>query len=523
MIILGRLADFPSGEMREVEVAGHKILLVRQGDDVTAIGAICSHAGGPLVQGVLAEGRVVCPWHKAAFCTRTGKRLDPPAVDDVPAFSVGVQNGEIVLKTPKPVPHVAHESGPADARCFVILGAGAAGFSAAQELRRSGFTGTITLVSQEDALPYDRTVLSKYFLSGQQSGEKTPLQDDEFYVTQNIIRRTAKIISLDPEKKRIGLADGHELLYDAALIATGGAIVPPPFPGSDLGNVFTLRSQADAVRIVQAAAQSRRAVVIGASFIGMEVAAALRERGLDVTVVAEESAPFEHQLGSVIGNVYREIHQEKGVKFRFGTRVEHLAGQGQVQTVMLEGGERLQTDLVIAGLGVRPATTFVKALTRGPDHAVVVDRNMRLGEDLYAAGDIAAFPIYGDNPLIRVEHWRVAEQQGCVAARNMMGVAESFDAVPYFWTIQYMIRLDYVGHASGDDTLVIRGDLGKRKFIVYYLRAGMVAAAAGMDQDKDMAAIIVLMNRRRNWTVDEIHPQGASPYAVLENLCKTML
>jgi NADPH-dependent 2,4-dienoyl-CoA reductase/sulfur reductase-like enzyme/nitrite reductase/ring-hydroxylating ferredoxin subunit len=517
MTILGRLADFPAGEMREAEAEGHKILLVRQENDVTAIGAICPHAGGPLVQGVLAEGRVVCPWHKAAFCTRTGRRLDPPAIDDLPVFSVRIKEGEIVIETPEPMPEVARMGGVVDSRCFVILGAGAAGFSAAQELRRCGFSGSITLVSHEESLPYDRTVLSKYVLAGQKGGEKTPLQKNEFYATKNIVRRTEKIIGLDPSNKRVFLAGGHELSFDAALIATGSAAAPPPFPGGNLGNVFTLRSQADAERIVQIATHSRRAIVIGASFIGMEAAASLRERGLDVTVVAGESAPFEHQLGAVIGNVYRDIHEEKGVKFRFGARVERLSGMQNVQAVILAGGERLEADMVIAGLGARPATAFLKMLTRESDHALVVDGTLRLGEGLYAAGDIAAFPLYGNGPLIRVEHWRVAEQQGCVAARNMMGIAASFDAVPYFWTIQYMVRLDYVGHASGDDMPVIRGDLNARKFIAYYLRDGMVAAAAGMNQDQDMAAIVTLMSQRQNWTVDEMHPQGASPYLVLKD------
>jgi NADPH-dependent 2,4-dienoyl-CoA reductase/sulfur reductase-like enzyme len=170
----------------------------------------------------------------------------------------------------------------------------------------------------------------------------------------------------------------------------------------------------------------------------------------------------------------------------------------------------------VAGLGVKPATDFVKSLTREEDRALVVDPYLRVAENIYAAGDIAAFPIYGDGPLTRVEHWRVAEQHGVVAARNMLGHNERFTAVPYFWTSQYMMRLDYVGHAKGDDALVVRGDLQARKFIAYYLRDGVVAAAAGMNQDKDMAALIALMNKRQNWTVDELHPPESSP-------CDTLL
>ncbi len=516
-LILGRLEDVAAGGMREVEVQGIKILLVRQGDSVTAIGAECPHARGKLAQGVLADGEVICPWHKASFCVRTGALRDPPAVDDLPVYDVEIQDGDIVLRNAQPRSSPAPAAAP-DARRFVILGAGAAGFSAAQELRKAGFAGAITLISKEAELPYDRTLLSKYFLSGEKGGEKSPLQDGEFYQTCNIERLQAEITGLDPEQKLIGLSDGQNLAYDAALIATGGLVVQPPFPGADLENVFTLRSQKDAERILQAAKGARRAVVIGASFIGIEVAAALRERGLEVTITGPESAPFERQLGAAIGNVFREIHEEKGVNFRLGLQVDRLTGGRAVQAVVLKTGETLQADLVVAGLGVKPATAFAEALTRQSDRAFVVDSQLRLAKDLYAAGDVAAFPIYGTGPLIRVEHWRLAEQHGMLAARNMAGAAESFNAVPYFWTIQYMMRLDYVGHASGEDEQVIRGDLQTRNFIVYYLRGGVVAAAAGMNRDQDMAAIIALMNRRQDWTVDELHPEASAPVETLAAL-----
>jgi apoptosis-inducing factor 3 len=512
--ILGRVSDLPRSGMREVEVNKKKILLVRQDNEITALGATCPHAGAPLAEGVLVDGQIICPWHKAAFCTRTGKRIDPPAVDDLEVFSINVQDGNIVL-IPARAPEVAPRNAE-DARHFIVLGAGAAGFSAAQTLRESGFNGAVTLISSEADLPYDRTILSKYVLAGQAAGEKSPLQDDDFYKTKKIKRYKAEVLDLDPEKRRITLSDGQTLTYDAALIATGGMVIPPPFSGGNLTNVFTLRSQTDAQQIVQAAARSRRAVVIGASFIGMEAAAALRERGLDVTVVAMERAPFERPLGADIGNVYRQIHEEKGVAFRFGAYVERIHGETKVDAVILKDGERLEADLVVAGLGVRPATNFVKAMTREDDHALIVDEHLRISSELYAAGDAAAFPLYGDGPLVRIEHWRLAEQQGRLAARNMLGFNETFVAVPYFWTIQYMIKLDYVGHATGEDELVIRGDLGERRFIAYYLRDGVVAAAAGMDQEQDMAAIIALMSQHQGWKLDELHPQHSSPVGTLK-------
>jgi NADPH-dependent 2,4-dienoyl-CoA reductase/sulfur reductase-like enzyme/nitrite reductase/ring-hydroxylating ferredoxin subunit len=515
ILVLGRLEDLPDGGMRAVEVGGIKILLIRQGGEVTAIGAECPHAGAPMEEGVLADGQVICPWHKAAFCTRTGALLDPPAVDDLPSYAIEIANGDIVLRQPEPLAPPT-QPGFGQAQHFVILGAGAAGFSAAQELRKTGFAGAVTLISHEDALPYDRTLLSKYVLSGEPGGEKSPLQNQDFFETHKITRRFADITRLDADRKTIGLSNGQILPYDKALIATGSVVTPLPFPGGKLANVFQLRSQEDAAKILRVAEPGKHVVVIGASFIGMEVAAALTERGLNVTVAGNGSAPFERQLGAAVGNVWRKIHEEKSVKFRFGVEVERLAGEQAVNAVILKGGEALPADLVIAGLGVKPATGFAQALTLDSDQAFEVDAQLRVNEDLYAAGDVAAFPIYGSGEPIRVEHWRVAEQHSVIAARNMAGKPDRFISVPYFWTIQYMMRLDYVGHASAEDEQVIRGDLAERNFIAYYLRDGRVAAAAGMNTDKDMAAIIALMNLRQDWTVDSLHPAGSSPAEVLK-------
>jgi pyruvate/2-oxoglutarate dehydrogenase complex dihydrolipoamide dehydrogenase (E3) component len=247
----------------------------------------------------------------------------------------------------------------------------------------------------------------------------------------------------------------------------------------------------------------------------MEAAAGLRQRGLDVTVVGQESAPFDKQLGADVGNVYRKIHEEQGVKFRLGEKVGGLMGEGAVRAVRLAGGDEIAADLVVAGLGIVPATDFVTGAERGADNGLLVDARLRAADELYAAGDVAAFPLRGDGETIRVEHWRVAEQHGRVAALNMLGRDVVYDSVPVFWTIQYMKRLDYVGHASSKDDVLVRGDLGKQEFIAYYLRDGLVAAAAGMNRDQDMAAIIALMEAERNWLVEDLHPEGTSPVAVL--------
>ena len=287
-------------------------------------------------------------------------------------------------------------------------------------------------------------------------------------------------------------------------------------PGADLGHVYTLRSRGDADAILLQAERSTCAVILGASFIGMEVAASLRERGLDVTVVGKEAAPFAKQLGEQVGGAFVGLHEQHGVAFRLGSGVKALEGDGQVSAVVLDSGERIAADLVVVGVGVRPAPSYAEGLNRRDDGGIIVDANLCAAPALYAAGDIASFPHRGDGEPIRVEHWRVAEQHGRVAALNMLGYATQYDAVPFFWTIQYMKRLDYVGHAADWDSVVLHGDLGKGggepRFLAYYVKDGRVAAAAGLGRDEDIAALIELFTMRRDWTAADL---GENPAAVL--------
>ncbi|HEY0184984.1 MAG TPA: FAD-dependent oxidoreductase, partial [Rhodopila sp.] len=328
------------------------------------------------------------------------------------------------------------------------------------------------------------------------------------YKQHRIERRTAEVTGLDATSRRIDCADGFSLTYDAALLATGAAPSLPKLPGAHLTNVFLLRSRADAEAILAQAERSERAVVLGASFIGMEVAASLRERGLEVTVVGKEVAPFEKQLGARIGNAFVTLHRRRGVAFRLGAEIQALEGDRAVEAVSLVGGEHLPADLVVIGFGVRPDTGYLDNSLRNADGSVTVDANLRVVDGLFAAGDIARFPLQGDGPPIRVEHWRVAEQHGRIAALNMAGQNARCDSVPVFWTIQYMKRLDYVGHAADWDEVIVHGDLEKPEFLAYYVKGGRVIAAAGVDRDRDTAALIELFNERRDWTPDAL---GAVP------------
>lgn len=491
----------PAG-MRQIDVAGEAILLVRQGAAVFAVSAICPHAGAKLAEGVLQGDRVICPWHKAEFCIRDGAMLAPPAVDDLVHFAVRVDAGAVFVRVPG-VPK-AWAAQAVDDRHFVIVGGGAAGAMAAQTLRQAGFGGRVTMLDRENRVPYDRTVLSKYALSGEPGAEKSPLQSQAFYVEHAIERRTGEVVRVDAAARTITCADGWVLNYDAALLATGAAPRIPALPGADLRNVFVLRTRADAEAILAQAERSTRAVVLGASFIGMEVAASLRERGLLVTVIGREAVPFEPQLGAQVGGAFVALHKARGVRFCLGVEVTALEGVGAVRGIVLADGARVAADLVVAGFGVTPVTRYAEGVTLAEDGGIVVDAQLRAAAGLYAAGDVARFPLLGSGKSIRMEHWRVAEQQGQVAALNMLGQARPFDAVPVFWTIQYMKRLDYVGHAAAWDEVVVEGDLEKPAFLAFYVKDGVVRAVAGMDRDREMAKLVAVWGEKPIWKLKDI-------------------
>ena len=511
---VGAELEIDEGGMRAVKAGGRTVLLAKVGGRCHAVGETCPHAGGPLSEGVLRGEVVTCPWHKAAFSVITGRREEPPAVDDLPCFGTRVSGGRLLVDTggqqDDPSPPLAPDGG--GGRCMVIVGAGAAGSAAAQTLRERGFAGRVVLIGEEDRLPYDRTVLSKYALSGKKGGEKTPLQDQGFYDRHAIERITRRVASIEPATRSVIFQDGGTLAYHAALAATGGAPRKLDVPGTDLPGVFVLRSAADAEAIASAASVARAGVIAGSGFIAMEAAASLRERGLEVTVVAPQAVPVERQLGREVGEVFRRVHEREGIAFRLGDEIVALEGRHRLEGVRLKSGVRLDADLVVIGLGVSPETDLLRAVARREDGGVMVDANLRAAEGLYAAGDIAAFPLRGAGQPVRVEHWRVAEQHGRVAALNMLGHAVAYDAVPYFWTIHFMKRLDYVGHAERWDEVVLDGDLEEPRFSAFYVQDGQVAAVAGWGRDRQMAAALGLMTEQRHWTVSGLR-EALKPWA----------
>jgi NADPH-dependent 2,4-dienoyl-CoA reductase/sulfur reductase-like enzyme/nitrite reductase/ring-hydroxylating ferredoxin subunit len=495
---VAKVNDLQDGDMKEVLVGDTRVLLTRIKGKFHAIGNVCPHYGGYLHEGCRSGTGVYCPWHQSRFHVITGDLEEPPALDAVPRFEVRVEGDDVIVRLPEGAqdrrPPAMVRYNPADQRTFVILGSGAAGHMAAQTLREDGFQGRVRILTEEDSLPYDRPNLSKAYLYGDASLDSLPWRPEQFYRDHDLeIRLGHRVTGVDPAAKSIELATGARMSYDALLLATGGVARPLTVPGGDLGNVFTLRKVQDATRIIAAAQPASRAVVVGASFIGMEAAYSLAKRGLQVTVAAPGAVPFERQLGAEIGRVLQRVHEDHGVVFRLGARVTRLEGEGQVTAVVLDDGQKLAADLVVAGVGVRPATDFLKGVPLNPDGSVSVDKYLRVADSLYAAGDIARFPDWRTGEAIRIEHWRLAQQHGRVAAHNMAGKQVEFRGVPFFWSELFEAMPQYVGYAADWNEIIIHGDLAARNFVAFYVKKNRVMAACGLERAAQMAAIAELL------------------------------
>jgi len=463
-------------------VGEEEVLLVLRDDQVFAIGAHCSHYHAPLVDGLVLGGEIHCPWHHASFDLATGEVRRAPALDSLPCWTVERRDGKVFVrgkraaKTRAPVPVEATKTA-------VIVGGGAAGLAAAAELRRQGFAGKLVMLSAEDAAPLDRPNLSKDYLAGGAPEEWLPLRPENFYSENGIDLRLGVVANgLDAKARRLTLADGSALEFDRLLLATGAEPVRLQIPGAELPHVRTLRSLADCREIIARATKARRVVVLGASFIGLEVAASLRARGLEVHVAAPEKIPMERVLGAEIGAFVRKLHEEHGVIFH----LEDVATAIDERRVTLKSGKSLEAELVVAGVGVRPRLELAEKAGLAMDRGVLVDAFLETSAPgIYAAGDIARWPDPHSGARIRVEHWVVAERQGAVAARNMLGARETFDAVPFFWSQHYDTPINYVGHAEGWDAIVVEGDIAARDCLLRYMRDGRALAVASIFRDID--------------------------------------
>jgi len=480
-IAVSAIAD---GSMIPGHVRGEPVLLIRRGDEFFAIGAICTHYGAPLADGLLVGDTVRCPWHHACFSLRTGEALRAPALDPVSCWSVEQRDGTVVVgsKLERGAPP-SRAAGAAIPNSVVIVGGGAAGNAAAEMLRRLGYAGRITMLSADSSAPCDRPSLSKGFLSGATNEQSVSLRDTAFYQTHRIeLKLDARVAAIDTAARHVRLVDGTRHAYDVLLLATGAEPVRLDVPGANLPHVHYLRTAADGRALVARALTSKRAVVIGASFIGLEVAASLRARNIAVDVVAPDTVPMLKILGEQVGTFIRALHERHGVAFHLGTTATSIDDR----LVTLQNGQQLPADLVVVGIGVRPAIALAEQAGLAIDRGVSVNEYLETSTPaVFAAGDIARWPDRHTGECIRVEHWVVAERQGQTAARNILGGRERFDAVPFFWTEQYDFSLAYVGHAEHWDEAELDGQLGavSQDCTISYRRGNKTVAVAVVRRD----------------------------------------
>jgi NADPH-dependent 2,4-dienoyl-CoA reductase/sulfur reductase-like enzyme/nitrite reductase/ring-hydroxylating ferredoxin subunit len=498
------LADLHEGQISQATVGERTLVLLRVGDAVHAYQGECPHAGAPLAEGALCNGRLVCPWHKATFRLDDGHVCEPPALEDLQRYPVTLRDSQVYVDD-QPLRADSAGDSETDSRLFAIVGAGAAGTAAASALREHGFAGRVLLIDREEAPGYDRTVLSKFVIAGEMPPAQIPeLKDDAYYHAQRIERVHGQVKRVDAARREIELSDGRQYRYDSALLATGAEPKTLDVPGAQLHNVHVLRSRAHAANILQATMPGDRAVIIGDSFIGLEAASSLRKRGLSVTVIARHEVPFAKQFGLEIGRAIRLLHESNGVVFRVGEEAVsfesgHAVDDQQVQAVRLACGERIAADLVLLGVGVSPATDLLHGLRLCEDGALPVDQHMRAAPGLWAAGDIARFPLADE--LLRIEHWRVAQQHARIAAQNMLGTEVAYEGVPFFWTQHFGKRFDYLGHASDWDETLIEGDLVNLHFVALLCSHGVVEGVVACQQEK--IAALLAERLRQPLTVDQ--------------------
>jgi apoptosis-inducing factor 3 len=486
-----RLPDFRAGiDIQDVaddsivsgRVDSEEAILIRRGNAYFAVGAQCTHYHGALASGLVVDDTIRCPLHHACFSLRTGAALRAPALDPIACWRVERIGEKIFVRERIPeVPPRAMPSDDAKPKSVTIIGGGAAGLAAADMLRREGYSARITLVSADDSAPYDRPNLSKDFLTGNAPAEWMPLRSAEYYAERKIeLILGAKAQSIDIQQRKVILANGRQLDFGALLLATGADPVRLDIPAAAGARLLYLRSFDDSRAIVAAAAAAKRVVVVGASFIGLEVAASLRQRGLDVHVVGPESIPFQRVLGIQLGTFIRDVHTSHGVVFHLGKSVARIDGS----RVTLSDASTIEADFAVLGVGVRPSITLAEQAGLATDRGVPVNEYLETrAPGIFAAGDIARWPDPHSGDRIRVEHWVVAQRQGQVAALNMLGRQQRFDAVPFFWSQHYDLTINYVGHAESWDAIDIDGSLNSRDCAVTYKRGGRILAVASISRD----------------------------------------
>jgi NADPH-dependent 2,4-dienoyl-CoA reductase/sulfur reductase-like enzyme/nitrite reductase/ring-hydroxylating ferredoxin subunit len=484
-------AGVPVDDIREgVPLLGHAggeaVVLVRSQGDFFAVGATCTHYSTPLAGGIVADGALRCPLHHACFDLRTGEAVRAPAFASLACYRVEVKGGRVRVgeRRPEPAAKVFAAAGPSS---VVIVGAGAAAYAAADTLRREGFQGKVTLIGAEETGPVDRPNLSKDYLAGHAPDEWIPLP-----MPAGVEFRTGtRVTGIDTGGRRVLLADGSAVPWDALLLATGVEVVKLEVPGADLPHVHTLRTFADSKAIVANATHARRAVIVGAGFIGLEAAASLRERGVGVDVIAP-ALPFEKVLGPEVGEFVKSLHEKHGVVFHLGDGVASISKSA----VRLTSGAELAGDLVVVGIGVRPATGLAESAGLRVDRGILVDERLETSaKGIFAAGDVARWNDPGFGGALRVEHWVVAQRMGAAAARSILGRPGAFRDVPFFWSAHYDVFIAYVGHAERWGRIDVHGSLAANDATLAYREGKRTLAVVTIGRDRTSLAAELAFER----------------------------
>jgi NADPH-dependent 2,4-dienoyl-CoA reductase/sulfur reductase-like enzyme/nitrite reductase/ring-hydroxylating ferredoxin subunit len=484
------ISSLRDGEMLGGQIGKDKVLLICRGGDFFAVGSECTHYHGDLTKGLLVGDEVRCPLHHACFDLRTGEALRAPAFDPIPCWRVERIADKVFVRDKIDFDKTnasdreqkqsdnAAKNHPSS---VVIIGGGAAGFSGAEMLRRKGYSGHITMVSADKTAPYDRPNLSKDYLSGDAPDEWMPLRQRNFYKQHKIeLMLNTRVASIDAKKRTITLEKGKTLEYGALLLATGAEPIKLALTGATKSQVMYLRSYADSKAIIQKARAGKRVIILGASFIALEVAASLRTRKVNVHVVAPDHEPLERVMGPQIGKFVRGLHESHGVMFHLGETITQVKGRKAV----LKSGKTLEVDFLVLGVGVKPSTKLAEDAGLKVDNGVLVNEYLESSEPgIFAVGDIANWRDAYSGERLRIEHWVVAERQGQVAAKNMLGLRERYDLAPFFWTAQFGVEIRYAGHAKKWSAVKIDGSLKSKKCAVRFRRSGRTLAVATINRD----------------------------------------
>ena len=479
-------STIPEGGLLKVCWRGKPVLLANDRGNICAVSGTCTHMDAPLNEGILVDGEVHCPWHHARFSLTTGQAVGAPAFGPLTRFRTTIRDGRLfVIDAPTPSPS-SHPSG-ANAR-VVIVGGGAGGHACAQYLVQAGFRGSVTIISDDPDPPYDRTVCSKQYLIGMQSRDKSLLNDGDIYQAgagHPTLRLGCRVQALETAQRLLLLDDGERLPFDQLVLAMGAEPKRPPTPGFDLPNVYVLRTLRDADALIRAAEKAQRVAVIGASFIGLEVAASLRQRKLEVHVVTPESIVLEKLLGPEVGRMIQGVHEEQGVRFHFGREVRRFDGE----QLALDDGTTFGADFVVLGVGVTPRTELAQAagIRCAPEKeggGVIVNGKLESScPGVFAIGDIAHYPDPHSGRNIRVEHWVHAQRQGQHVARVMLNQARDYADVPFFWSAHFDTGLRYLGHVGKIIDCETQGSVVERNFSRRYRGSGKEQAFVTCNRD----------------------------------------